>query len=198
MAITAARTVAAPARSPVTWRDTGETGSGMTEDATGPLPVVGDPSRALPSQLARFGELAGRDLSARALAALRARGAYDPQRHGDAGSYQLLTTGEQIEMLALRAAITHDHQPAAPAGPARGGAQRVAQGTQRRAGQHEVLDQELAGEHRQHGEPARRGDPRRGEQEAQRAEEEQHGERAAGDRDPRRDRTERDEQRRDD
>jgi len=61
-------------------RDTSQTGSGMTGDATEPLPVAGDPGRALPGQLARFGELAGRDLSARAFAALRARGAYDPQR----------------------------------------------------------------------------------------------------------------------
>jgi hypothetical protein len=87
----------------------------MTEDATEPLAAVGDPARALPSQIARFGELAGRDLSARAFAALRAREAYDPQRHGAAPNYQPLTTGEQLEMLALRAAITHDHQPAAPA-----------------------------------------------------------------------------------
>ena len=33
----------------------------MTGDATEPLAVVGDPGRALPGQIARFGELAGRD-----------------------------------------------------------------------------------------------------------------------------------------
>jgi hypothetical protein len=88
----------------------------MTGDATEPLPAVGDPARALPGQIARLGELAGRYLSARAFAALRARGACDPQRHGAARDYQPLTTGEHLEMLALRAAITHDHRPAAPAG----------------------------------------------------------------------------------
>jgi hypothetical protein len=42
-----------------------------------------------------------------------------------------------------------------------GGAERVAQRPQRRADQHQVLEQELAGQHRQHREPAggRRGDP---------------------------------------
>jgi len=52
-----------------------------------------------------------------------------------------------------------------------GGAEGVAQRPQRRADQHDVLEQELAGQHRQHRESVggRRGDPRRGEQEAQRA-----------------------------
>jgi hypothetical protein len=90
----------------------------MAGEATEPLAAIGDPARVLPGQIARFGELASHDLSARAFAALQARGAYDPQRHGDAGNYQPLTTGEQLEMLALRAAITRDHRPAAPAGPA--------------------------------------------------------------------------------
>ena len=90
----------------------------MAGEATEPLAAVGDAGRVLPGQIARFGELASRDLSARAFAALRARGAYDPQRHGGAGNYQPLTTGEQLEMRALRAAITGEHRPAAPAGPA--------------------------------------------------------------------------------
>ena len=90
----------------------------MAGEATEPLAAAGDPGRVLPGQIARFGELASRDLSARAFAALRARGAYDPPRHGDAGNYQPLTTGEQLEMRALRAAITGEHRPAAPAGPA--------------------------------------------------------------------------------
>jgi len=72
----------------------------------------------LPGQIARFGELAGRDLSARAFAALRTRGACDPQRYTAVRNYQPLTTGEQREMLALRAAITHDYRPAAPAAAA--------------------------------------------------------------------------------
>ena len=83
----------------------------MAGEATGPLAAAGDPGRVLPGQIARFGELASRDLSARAFAALRARGAYDPQRHGDAGNYQPLTAGEQLEMRALQAAITRDPRP---------------------------------------------------------------------------------------
>ena len=96
----------------------------MAGEATEPL---GDPARGLPGQIARFGELASRDLSARAFAALRARGAYDPQRHGGAGNYQPLTAGEQLEMRALRAAITRDHRPAAAAGAeaARSGPERL-------------------------------------------------------------------------
>ncbi len=66
----------------------------MAGEATEPLAAVGDPGRVLPGQIARFGELASRDLSARAFAALRARGASDPQRHGDAGNYRPLTAGE--------------------------------------------------------------------------------------------------------
>ena len=90
----------------------------MTGASTEPLAAVGDPARALPGQIARFGELAGRDLAARALTALRARGAYDRRRHGDVGNYPPLTTGERLEMLALRSAITRDLQPAGPAGAA--------------------------------------------------------------------------------
>ena len=48
----------------------------------------------------RFEELANRDLMARAHAALKARGTYDPQRHGDAGKYQPLTAEEHLEILA--------------------------------------------------------------------------------------------------
>jgi hypothetical protein len=90
----------------------------MTSDATEPLAVVGDPGHVLPGQIARFGELAGRDLMARAFAALRERGAHDPRRHGDARTCRPLTSGEQLEMLTLRAAIAGDHRPAAVADPA--------------------------------------------------------------------------------
>ena len=82
--------------------------------------MAGGPGRGLPGLLARFGELAGRDLSARACTALRARGGYDPLRHGDAGSCRPLTAAEQLELLALRAAITGDDR-AAPAGLADAG-----------------------------------------------------------------------------
>lgn len=48
----------------------------------------------------RFEELAVRDLSARALMALVARGNYDPQIHGDAGAPKPLTVTEHLELLA--------------------------------------------------------------------------------------------------
>jgi hypothetical protein len=93
----------------------------MAEGPAGPLAAAGDPGGALPGQIARFGDLAGRDLSARAFAALLARGAYDPQRHGDAQDYTPLSAGEELQMLALRAAITHGYQPASPAETAQAG-----------------------------------------------------------------------------
>jgi hypothetical protein len=96
----------------------GDTSSGTSEDVTEPLAAVGDCDRALPVQIARFGELVGRDLSARAFAMLRERGAYDPQRHDEARSYRPLTTEEQREVLSLRAALTFDHRPAGSAASA--------------------------------------------------------------------------------
>ncbi len=48
----------------------------------------------------RFEELANRDLSARAIATLRARGTYDPEQHGDAAKYPPLTADEHLEVLA--------------------------------------------------------------------------------------------------
>src|SRR5215469_1544793 len=113
--------------------DTSRPGSGMTEEPTEPLAAVGDPGRLLPGQIARFGDLAGRDLSARAFAALRARGAHDPQCHGDAQDYEPLSAGEHLEMLALRAAITHDYRAAAPAETAGTGQSRPLEGLQRPA-----------------------------------------------------------------
>jgi hypothetical protein len=48
----------------------------------------------------RFEELNNRDLMARAHATLKARGAYDPHKHGDADRYQPLTADEHLEILA--------------------------------------------------------------------------------------------------
>jgi hypothetical protein len=48
----------------------------------------------------RFEELTNRDLTVRAHATLKARGTYDPQRHGDADKYQPLTAAEHLEILA--------------------------------------------------------------------------------------------------
>ena len=49
----------------------------------------------------RFEELTNRDLMARAHATLKARGTYDPHKHGDAEKYQPLTTDEHLEILAV-------------------------------------------------------------------------------------------------
>jgi predicted TPR repeat methyltransferase len=48
----------------------------------------------------RFDELTNRDLSVRAFAMLKARGTYDPVKHGDAEKYQPLTASEHLEILA--------------------------------------------------------------------------------------------------
>jgi hypothetical protein len=48
----------------------------------------------------RFEELTNRDLVVRAHATLKARGTYDPQRHGDADRYHPLTAAEHLEILA--------------------------------------------------------------------------------------------------
>jgi hypothetical protein len=49
----------------------------------------------------RFDELTNRDLSVRAYAALKARGTYDPAKHGDPDRHQPLTTAEHLELLAV-------------------------------------------------------------------------------------------------
>jgi hypothetical protein len=48
----------------------------------------------------RFEELTSRDLMARAHATLRARGTYDPRKHGETSNYPPLTTAEHLELLA--------------------------------------------------------------------------------------------------
>jgi hypothetical protein len=48
----------------------------------------------------RFAELTLRDLLARSYATLKARGEYDPQKHGD-GNREPLTATEHLEILAL-------------------------------------------------------------------------------------------------
>jgi hypothetical protein len=56
--------------------------------------------RATTDARERFEELAVRDVSARAFAALVARGDYDPRIHGDAGGSGPLTVTEHLELLA--------------------------------------------------------------------------------------------------
>lgn len=48
----------------------------------------------------RFEELTSRDLTASAIAVLKARGTYDPHRQSHLDKYPPLTTGEQLEVLA--------------------------------------------------------------------------------------------------
>ena len=61
----------------------------------------------------RFDELTNRDLCARAFATLKARGTYDPARHGDADKYQPLTTAEHLELLAVGEVLArHYRHPA--------------------------------------------------------------------------------------
>lgn len=79
----------------------------VAEDITEPLPAVGGPGLELPAQIARFGDLAGRDLAGRDLAA-----------RGGALDCEPLNASERLEMLALRAAITGGSRTADPPGTA--------------------------------------------------------------------------------
>jgi hypothetical protein len=90
-------------------------GSSVTDDTAEPLPAIGNPGSGLSGQIARFGSLAGRELAARAAAARQASGTRDPRRDGGAQGCAPLSTGEQREMLALRAVITGADRTAAPA-----------------------------------------------------------------------------------
>jgi hypothetical protein len=103
--------------SPVSRNHTGQAARSVAEDVTEPLAAVGGTGRVLPVQIARFGNLAGRDLLARALAAQRRPDGRDPRDHGD---YQPLSQAEQLELRALRAALVAGYQPAPPAAPAGG------------------------------------------------------------------------------
>jgi len=104
--------------SPLIHDRTGPAASSVAEDVTEPLAAVGEAGRMLPVQIARFGNLAGRDLSARAFAARRERDGSDPGDRGDAGHCQPLSQAEQLEMRALRTALTSGYRPAVPVGPA--------------------------------------------------------------------------------
>jgi hypothetical protein len=96
--------------------DLGPAGSSVAADVTEPLAAVGEIGHVLPVQIARFGDLAGRDLSARAFAAQRERDGDDPRHHGDDRDFQPLSRAEQLEMRALRVALVSGYQPAVPAG----------------------------------------------------------------------------------
>ena len=53
----------------------------------------------------RFEELTTRELLARSYATLKARGNYEPRKHGDASKHQPLTATEHLEILALGEAM---------------------------------------------------------------------------------------------
>jgi hypothetical protein len=59
----------------------------------------------LRDQITRYEELTGRDLMARSIAALQARGEYDPDKHPDPADYEPLSVAGHLEMLAPGEAI---------------------------------------------------------------------------------------------
>jgi hypothetical protein len=61
----------------------------------------------LPDQIARYEELTDRDMAARSIATLQARGEYDEEKARilPLGKYQPLTAAEHLELLALGEAI---------------------------------------------------------------------------------------------
>jgi predicted TPR repeat methyltransferase len=58
----------------------------------------------------RFDELTSRDITARAIATLKARGTYDPAKHSDEAKHQPLTAAEHIEVLALGEVLARHHR----------------------------------------------------------------------------------------
>ncbi len=88
----------------MTSHDSGKAGDEVREPASPPRAITyyqaQDHYRCTIDARERFEELTNRDLMVRAHATLKARGTYDPQRHGDAEKYQPLTTAEHLEILA--------------------------------------------------------------------------------------------------
>jgi len=72
----------------------------------------------LPDQRARYEELTGRDLTARSIATLKARGEYDASKHPDPAGYPPLTVAGHLEMLALGEAIAFCYRHPAGVGHA--------------------------------------------------------------------------------
>jgi hypothetical protein len=72
---------------------------------TGPQTYHDAMELGLRDQVSRYEELTGRDLMARSIARLQARGEYDPGKHPDPAGYEPLTVAELLEMLALGEAI---------------------------------------------------------------------------------------------
>jgi len=72
---------------------------------TGPLTYQQAMDLGLRDQIGRYEELTDRNLMARSIAALQARGDYDADKHPDPVDYPALTVAEHVEMLALGEAI---------------------------------------------------------------------------------------------
>ena len=90
---------------------------------TGPLTYHEAMELSLRDQVDRYEELTDRDLMARSIAALRARGEYDEARHRGPADYRPLTVAEHLEMLALGEAVAFYYRhPAAVDHAVRAGA----------------------------------------------------------------------------
>jgi hypothetical protein len=72
---------------------------------TGPITYQDAMDLGLRAQTVRYEELTDRNLMARTIARLQARGEYDAGKHPDPADYQPLTVAEHLEMLALGEAI---------------------------------------------------------------------------------------------
>jgi hypothetical protein len=79
---------------------------------TGPLTYHEAMALPLPDQIDRYRELADRDMAARSIAILQARGEYDEEKARilPLGKYQPLTAAEHLEILALGEAIAFHYR----------------------------------------------------------------------------------------
>jgi hypothetical protein len=79
---------------------------------TGPLTYHEAMALPLPDQIDRYRELADRDMAARSIAILQARGEYDEEKARilPLGKYQPLTAVEHLEILALGEAIAFHYR----------------------------------------------------------------------------------------
>jgi hypothetical protein len=75
----------------------------------------------LSRQIARYGELAGRDLAAQASASRAAKDVRKPGRHGAAWNCRPLSAEEQLELQRLARSIARSRVSSGKAGSQRGG-----------------------------------------------------------------------------
>ena len=85
---------------------------------TGPQTYQEAMDLGLRDQISRYEELTDRDLMARVIAGLQARGEYDEDKHPGPEEYPPLTVGEHLEMLALGEAIAFYYRHPAGVGHA--------------------------------------------------------------------------------